>query len=545
MVQHKAAPGSFDSADIVVEFFNPTIKNGSQNPGAGHYFLSANPVEAASIDAGGSGPGWKRTGRTFRAWNVQANAPANAVPVCRFYAALPNSHFYTANAAECQQLKDLNPTNDATLGWRFESIEFYTVVPQAGTCTGGFYPVYRSYNNRFSPEPAKNDGNHRITPSYIDYQRSIRFFGFLDEGIAFCAPGTIEAGGDLQTANVYPGQDVLTGTQIQAEYIYGNNGPGKGDGGTIYMALPVNVSDWAVTCEAKNFAVCPNSLDVTQLRLGQAVNTWPAGGVLTLKAVGTAPAVPAGGDATLTFATSTTRANGAPDSTGGNDSPPPAQTTVRSQQTCNYTLNPVTVSFNANGGSLPVSLVARAGCAWTATTDAPWVSFGTPSGNGNAALVVNAQANASPQARTGSVVVNGALVTVVQAGAVTVGGPACANLRLQREGDQGPATGLSGPTSVGVFADGQCGWIAAADAPWITLTSGAAGNGNGTIGYMTQPNPNNDSRTATINVGDKAFSVIQYGQATAQGQGGGSDGGGDSGGSSGGDSGGSSGGDSG
>ena len=29
MVQHKAAPGTFDSADIVIEFFNATIKNGA------------------------------------------------------------------------------------------------------------------------------------------------------------------------------------------------------------------------------------------------------------------------------------------------------------------------------------------------------------------------------------------------------------------------------------------------------------------------------------------------------------------------------------
>ena len=181
--------------------------------------LTSFPEEAVSIDAGGSGPGWQRTGRTFRAWNIAANAPANAVPVCRFYAGQPNSHFYTASAAECQQLKDLNPTNDAALGWKYEGIAFYALLPQNG-CDFGYYPVYRSYNKRFNPNPALNDGNHRISPSYVDYLRSIRFFGYADEGIAFCTPASIDAGGDVQTANIYPGAEVASGDPIQAQYIY-------------------------------------------------------------------------------------------------------------------------------------------------------------------------------------------------------------------------------------------------------------------------------------------------------------------------------------
>ncbi|MEP7084819.1 MAG: hypothetical protein ABI854_08790, partial [Betaproteobacteria bacterium] len=286
MVQHKAAPGTFESADIVIEFFNATIKNGAQTPGIGHYFLTSFPEEAASIDAGGSGPGWQRTGRTFRAWNVPSNAPAGAVPVCRFYAAQPNTHFYTASAAECQQLKNINPTNDAALGFRFEAVAFYSVLPAGGVCAAGSYPVYRSYNNRFNPNPALNDGNHRITPSFIDYQRSIKFFGFNDEGVALCTPAAFDRGGDIQSANIYPGAEVVSGSPISTQYIYSNNGPGRADLATIYMALPTSVLDWTVTCEGKLGAVCPSNLDPNRLREGQTILDWLAGGVLTLTANG-------------------------------------------------------------------------------------------------------------------------------------------------------------------------------------------------------------------------------------------------------------------
>ncbi|MBK9608607.1 MAG: hypothetical protein IPO58_20020 [Betaproteobacteria bacterium] len=541
MVQHKASPGTFDSADIVIEFFNATIKNGAQTPGIGHHFMTSFPEEAASIDAGGSGPGWQRTGRTFRAWNVQSNAPGNAVPVCRFYAGQPNSHFYTADAGECQGLKDANPTNDAALGWKYEGIAFYTLTPQNGACAGGNYPVYRSYNNRFNPNPALNDGNHRITPSYVDYQRSIRFFGYADEGIAFCTPAATDSGGDVQTANIYPGTEVVSGNPIQAQYIYSNNGPGRSDFAFIYMALPANVLDWTVTCVAKNFAVCPQNLHPDRLREGQQVLTWPAGGVLTLTANGTAPTVPSGGDARLGFATATARGNGAPDATTDNNAPPIAQTTVRGTSTCHATVNPLNLSFPPNGATMPIRLITRGTCAWTAQTDASWVTLSATIGNGNTPLQVSVQPNPSAQPRTATIGVANALVAVTQSGNIPPStGNECQTLRLQRAGDQMPAAGLTGPTSVGVLADPQCGWVAQSDAPWITLTAGAAGSGNGTISYMAEPN-SFDVRSALIKVGAESFSVNQLGSGTDPGTGGGGDGGGDSGGSSGGDSGGDSG----
>src|SRR5713101_4147988 len=51
------------------------------------------------------------------------------------------------------------------------------------------------------------------------------------------------------------------------------------------------------------------------------------------------------------------------------------------------------------------------------------------------------------------------------------------------------------PKSGGTFAatltiaEAGCAWIAAADAPWITITAGAAGSASGTIGYAVPENP--------------------------------------------------------
>jgi hypothetical protein len=52
-------------AGTIVEFFITIL---------GHYFITASAAEQASIDAGGSGPGWIRTGYSF-AWEG-CRAPA-------------------------------------------------------------------------------------------------------------------------------------------------------------------------------------------------------------------------------------------------------------------------------------------------------------------------------------------------------------------------------------------------------------------------------------------------------------------------------------
>ena len=147
----------------VVEFYNTGLK---------HFFLTANAAEGASIDAGGSGAGWSRTGNVFKAGGPNA--------VCRFYgvaaAGGPNGHFYTAEPVECNQVK-LDP------GWHFESLDF-AITPAAtgGVCPAGLTSVYRAYNGRF----AQHDSNHRITSNFAAYQQQLTA-GWTPEGVVMCA----------------------------------------------------------------------------------------------------------------------------------------------------------------------------------------------------------------------------------------------------------------------------------------------------------------------------------------------------------------------
>ena len=152
-----------------VEFFNTVL---------GHYFMTADPAEATGIDQGAAGPGWQRTSGVFGIYRNATDA-AGLAPVCRFYGTPgvgPNSHFYTADPAECAQVKT-DP------GWTYEGIAFYIVPVSSGTCPAGTTAVYRSYNNGY----VRDDSNHRFTVDATVFAKSSSF-GYSPEGVVMCAP---------------------------------------------------------------------------------------------------------------------------------------------------------------------------------------------------------------------------------------------------------------------------------------------------------------------------------------------------------------------
>lgn len=159
----------------VVEFYNPDLNN---------YFITADPTEQAFVDSGAVGR-WQRTGNTF--------ATGGPNQVCRFYGNSlinpatgtiygPNSHFYTADPAECAGLKAMYTPNAKS--WKFESNDFLTTPAVSGACASGLVAVYRAYNNGF----AKGiDSNHRITSNHAVYLQNVAA-GWSGEGVVMCAP---------------------------------------------------------------------------------------------------------------------------------------------------------------------------------------------------------------------------------------------------------------------------------------------------------------------------------------------------------------------
>jgi hypothetical protein len=147
-----------------------------------HYFITAETAEIAALDGGAFGGAWVRTGGSFKVNNI---ATTGASPVCRFFStsfAPKSSHFYTALASECANLR-VNPN------WQFEANAFYVAIPStSGVCSAGD-KVYRLYNNGMSGAP-----NHRFTTSLATRNAMIQQGWVAEgygEGVTFCTATTI------------------------------------------------------------------------------------------------------------------------------------------------------------------------------------------------------------------------------------------------------------------------------------------------------------------------------------------------------------------
>ncbi len=139
----------------IVEFYNTFTK---------HYFLAFDGPEAAGIDGGAAGPGWGRTGQGFRFGGL--------VAVCRFYNGAGNTHFFTIDPAECENVKHLP-------NYFYEGLGFYLTRPDKGVCPAPLIPIRRLFNNRADP-------NHRYIVD-ISLAPAMVAQGWTLEGVAFCA----------------------------------------------------------------------------------------------------------------------------------------------------------------------------------------------------------------------------------------------------------------------------------------------------------------------------------------------------------------------
>ena len=125
-------------------------------------------------------------------------------------------------------------------------------------------------------------------------------------------------------------------------------------------------------------------------------------------------------------------------------------------------------------------------------------------GEGNGQVAVSVTANASDAARTGTLTVAGQAVAVLQDALpqCTVDiSPGAATY------SPAPATG-----SFAVTAPDHCQWTATSSVSWLVVSGGSPGQGNGTVVYAVDRNREGSSRTGTVAVGARTFTVTQLGE---------------------------------
>ena len=67
---------------------------------------------------------------------------------------------------------------------------------------------------------------------------------------------------------------------------------------------------------------------------------------------------------------------------------------------------------------------------------------------------------------------------------------------------------------VSVTAGSGCSWAAVAGVPWIVVSGGSSGVGNGAVVYAVTANTGSSLRSGSITIGGQTFAITQAGAVT-------------------------------
>ncbi len=169
-------------------------------------------------------------------------------------------------------------------------------------------------------------------------------------------------------------------------------------------------------------------------------------------------------------------------------------------QACNYTLSASSQNIVSGGGAGSVNVTAQSGCAWTATSNAAFITITSgANGTGNGAVNFTVAANPGNQ-RTGTLTIAGQTFTVTQNGR-----PCSYSIPVTSQSFNANAnTG-----SINVTATSGCAWTATSNAAFIAITNGASGNGNGVVNFSVAANTSTSQRSGTMTIAGITFTVTQ------------------------------------
>ena len=171
---------------------------------------------------------------------------------------------------------------------------------------------------------------------------------------------------------------------------------------------------------------------------------------------------------------------------------------------CSYTLSPTSRTIGSDGGTGVVTVTTRSDCEWTAASGAPWVSIsGGSSGKGPGSVSYTVAPNAETSPRTGTISIADLTFNIVEEGRVA---PTCT---FEVSPQQQTFTAAGGNGTITVVTPPACSWTATTSTGWITIASGAAGNGNGTVSYTVADHSATTARTGSLTVAGVQVTVSQ------------------------------------
>ncbi|MDB4433968.1 hypothetical protein N9142_02405, partial [Akkermansiaceae bacterium] len=160
-------------------------------------------------------------------------------------------------------------------------------------------------------------------------------------------------------------------------------------------------------------------------------------------------------------------------------------------------ITPTARTFSRDGGGAAI-IVSGSG-AWQASTQAPWITLFTTSGNGAGTVAYLANANTTADTRQGTILIDDKVFTVTQNGYESSISPSFSDF-----------TEAGGTGTVNVTVGPGISWSAVADVNWIQVNS-ASGISSGQVNFTVSPYEGVQPRFGSITIAGKTFDITQTG----------------------------------
>lgn len=173
---------------------------------------------------------------------------------------------------------------------------------------------------------------------------------------------------------------------------------------------------------------------------------------------------------------------------------------------CTFSVSPTSVSVSSIGSSSALSVITGSSCAWTATSNASWITVNSAPAGGLGQVQYTVAPNTTAGVRTGTMTVAGVTVTFTQAAA------SCVYTVTPTSVTVAP---IGSTSALAVSTGSSCSWTATSNATWITVTS-ATGVGIGQVQYAVAANTTATARTGAILTAGQTVTFTQASQSSGQ-----------------------------
>ena len=172
-----------------------------------------------------------------------------------------------------------------------------------------------------------------------------------------------------------------------------------------------------------------------------------------------------------------------------------------SQVRCGVQAQAENLSFAVAGGTGTVRVTTNRECAWSAQSEASWLTLTPPmSGQGDGTVQFTVTPNGLPASRATAIKVEDQRLQISQEGRPC-------EFRVSSTIETVEAAGGDRTVQV-TTTSSQCRWTASSDAPWITITAGREGDDTGAVTFRVDP-LTGAARTGTVTIAGHVVQVQQ------------------------------------